>query len=257
MERSERSTEDPDPDSPVYVSCSENLLDFEHQTSPAGTVALCSGCARFWNMICSHPFETDQDFRSASASINLWHLRQGQLPSSQLKCPLCRWLHPVFASIGIVADTTHFEFADLEVYGPRYSQPLQGVPALIADKYRSTGHMIGLLPSQQCKRTFTPRLIGAHSIDYSFLRAWLHQCEQEHLMTCLPTDLKPLATSKVIHCQTRKVVQMRTACSYAALSYVWGNCLDDAPVSSGFPQTVEDAMTVTQALGFEYICKSQ
>lgn len=157
MECSEQSPQDPEPDVQVYVSCSGNLLDSKHQTSPAGIVALCSGCARFWNMVCFHPFETNQDFLGASASIDLWHLRQGQLPSSQLKYPLCRWLHLVFRSIGIVADTTHFEFTDLRAHGHRYGQPLQGVAALIIDKYRSTGHMIGLLPSRQCKRIFAPR----------------------------------------------------------------------------------------------------
>jgi hypothetical protein len=56
---------------------------------------------------------------------------------------------------------------------------------------------------------------------------------------------------------TRKVVPMAKACSYVALSYVWGNCLDDAPGLSVFPRTIEDALTVTQALGFEYLCKSR
>ncbi|KAI0865934.1 HET-domain-containing protein [Xylaria cubensis] len=100
------------------------------------------------------------------------------------------------------------------------------------------------------------RIIEPDCIDYSVIRGWIHHCIENHT-ECLSPSFMPL---KVIDCKQRIIRKVQGQVVYAALSYVWGASAtseeeppapDRLPIK--LPATVEDAITVTLGLGYDYL----
>lgn len=99
--------------------------------------------------------------------------------------------------------------------------------------------------------------------DVSLAKSWLRACDRHHPECIIDHDLQ-MPKTRLIDCTTRKIVP---ACDYAidgpprfvALSYVWGpaqhmtTLTEDDNLPSKLPLTLQDAMTVTEALGFQYL----
>jgi hypothetical protein len=98
-----------------------------------------------------------------------------------------------------------------------------------------------------------PRVIDAHHIDFTTLRAWEQHCKIEHFEACHPTRIGPIPGFKVLDCRSRQIIKAPLACCYVALSYVWG---ETQLGNTGFPLTIVDTVEVTLKLGYEYLCKS-
>lgn len=117
--------------------------------------------------------------------------------------------------------------------------------------------VLGVLYPNRPQQTYAPRLISSLKVDYNLVRSWLEECSEHYLKECSVIRSKNLWGFSLIHCRSQKVVPAPPGCSYVALSYVWGDSQE--PVRLGddeiFPRTVSDSMTVTLALGFEYLCK--
>jgi hypothetical protein len=103
----------------------------------------------------------------------------------------------------------------------------------------------------------TPLSIDAdpmqETIQYERLTAFLSNCIDDHAL-CRQTDyVESSPAVRVIDCKLRKLISPGTE-PYLTLSYVWGpetpegSCTDK---SSYFPATIEDAMSVTVALGYK------
>lgn len=102
-------------------------------------------------------------------------------------------------------------------------------------------------------------------LDISVVKAWLNYCGHNHLDTCTSSDrnLPYSVQVQVIDCRTRNVVSLSRGCTYLALSYVWGpsngsgtnkdHAHDSLSSATRFPQTVEDAITLTTKLGYTYL----
>ncbi|KAJ8127514.1 hypothetical protein O1611_g6120 [Lasiodiplodia mahajangana] len=101
----------------------------------------------------------------------------------------------------------------------------------------------------------TGRIIELDCIDYSVIGNWISHCKERHT-ECLGPSFMPL---KVIDCKRRTITRVPNHVTYAALSYVWGSSaiLEEPPTVNGLPMklpaTVEDAITVTLALGCDYL----
>ncbi|KAH4113992.1 hypothetical protein HBH47_202280 [Parastagonospora nodorum] len=86
---------------------------------------------------------------------------------------------------------------------------------------------------------------------------WMQHCTTYHL--CGADRIShTLLGFRVIDITTRSIISAPRECSYVALSYVWGAGAGDMPsncISVPHPaaSTIEDAMTCTQALGFNYL----
>ncbi|KAI0113658.1 HET-domain-containing protein [Nemania sp. FL0031] len=99
------------------------------------------------------------------------------------------------------------------------------------------------------------RIIEPDRIDYGVIRSWISHCKGRHA-ECLDPSFMPL---KVIDCRRRIITKVLDHVTYVALSYVWGNSpsLEEPPTTDGFsmklPAVVEDAITVTLALGYDYL----
>lgn len=103
-----------------------------------------------------------------------------------------------------------------------------------------------------------PRKTLADSIDYAWLKDLIAYCEtdESHQETCRDRPTGHVNDLKVIDVSTGIIVKRPDepdCAEYVALSYVWGTELDgnlpeDQP---GFSAVVEDAITVTKALGYK------
>lgn len=105
------------------------------------------------------------------------------------------------------------------------------------------------------------RYIDARAIDFNILRGWVQDCNQAHSYDCVQTESSSLSLRelKLIDCERRQIVPALTTYEYSALSYVWGTnrsgndrCVHDR-LPTNLPQTIEDAMKVTQELGLRYL----
>jgi hypothetical protein len=98
-------------------------------------------------------------------------------------------------------------------------------------------------------------------IDLAEMRSLFEMCVRTH-KSCLsnhgriakyPTNLR------LIDCATRCIVRADNELQYAALSYQWGNIIQQIPgnhtieLPPQVPSTIEDAMTVTSGLGLRYL----
>ena len=96
-------------------------------------------------------------------------------------------------------------------------------------------------------------------VNVALLKRWIDVCDGEHGHHCRPRAINGLANLRVIHCAQKCIVAAPPACRFAALSYVWGRSdkMDDSNspdiLPNILPRTVEDAITIVLALGYDYL----
>lgn len=118
------------------------------------------------------------------------------------------------------------------------------------------------------------RVIGNSEVEVDLLKGWDNHCLMEHKGVCQPTESAMGQDSfhpgfRVVDALSRCIVDAPAACSYVALSYVWGTAkqllnearnrprlsraggLDDS--HSDIPQTIKDAMLLCVSLGYQYL----
>lgn len=108
------------------------------------------------------------------------------------------------------------------------------------------------------------RILKQFALETPIARDWLETCEKGHEMIPNERQLKSLVAIDVIeHC----VVKISEQCRYTALSYVWGGSsqirythetrqLLESPgglLKVKLPQTVMDAITITQHLDVRFL----
>ena len=110
-----------------------------------------------------------------------------------------------------------------------------------------------------------PRLIERH-VDFSIVKEWVSYCLCNHGALCT-SAAKPTSGMKVIDCEgaSQAIVLAPPSCSYAALSYVWGQSSterDDftlketktiAYLPASLPCTITDSIAVCKGLGIRYL----
>jgi hypothetical protein len=102
-------------------------------------------------------------------------------------------------------------------------------------------------------------------IDLVLVRSWLQICLDWHTNRCCASGMDT-SNLRVIDCSTRSIVNHSRGAAYITLSYVWGSLdVDDREILSEqpstdrlslplrVPQTIEDAIEVTMALGYQYL----
>src|SRR5215469_7804042 len=105
------------------------------------------------------------------------------------------------------------------------------------------------------------RVIDPYRVDYALVRNWLHHCQSKHMASCSGKGSQQPNSLKLINCCSRRLELASLPCSYFALSYMWGQVVQNESASRlqndvlppSLPKTVEDAITVTKSLGYEYL----
>ncbi|KAF2116418.1 heterokaryon incompatibility protein-domain-containing protein, partial [Lophiotrema nucula] len=102
------------------------------------------------------------------------------------------------------------------------------------------------------------------TVDFDAARKWLTMCLEHHGDACGSLIRPATENLKLIDCQTRLVVNAKKEDDYLALSYTWGDAGEvtrkeqqqdvsflQLPIQ--FPETILDAIKVTQQLGYRYL----
>ena len=100
--------------------------------------------------------------------------------------------------------------------------------------------------------------IRSDKVDYGIIKGWLEFCEKHHTAGCCEAEKVTLSGFRLIDCHTLCIIPAPNDCEYIALSYVWGNRLDEANTAvdvlgSHTPLVIQDAMRVTIRLDVRYL----
>ena len=94
-------------------------------------------------------------------------------------------------------------------------------------------------------------------VDFDVIKGWLSFYTMHHQRACRPVpdlnrDMLPI---KLFDYWTRSIIISTNRHDYVALSYVWGRTSepDSTNLTNSLPNTIEDAITATQKLGFRYL----
>ena len=103
------------------------------------------------------------------------------------------------------------------------------------------------------------RLVDPAHINESIIYGWLERCQQLHGPVCRPEYWDELRHIRLVDVVSRQIVPYPAdhPCDYIALSYVWGNVIQQSYTLGSrverVPQTIEDAMAVVKTLGKKYL----
>lgn len=102
------------------------------------------------------------------------------------------------------------------------------------------------------------RKLQPDQIDYGIFTSLFRFCEENHPICAQSGVLNDLAGLRVIEISTRAVVEAPARCRYVALSYVWGRATEDPGLHEDEdlrhpPPVIEDAISATSSLGYEYL----
>ncbi|RSL74450.1 hypothetical protein CEP53_000294 [Fusarium sp. AF-6] len=108
-------------------------------------------------------------------------------------------------------------------------------------------------------RSLTVHRLQSEKVDFDRARGWIDCCKAHHGRRCNPSTRRPITSFRLIDCTTRDIVDGQLAMDeFVALSYVWGPSarkpatMDHVRVEHA-ERVVEDAIRVTQALGYRYL----
>lgn len=123
----------------------------------------------------------------------------------------------------------------------------------ISDDEWSHGHRRYLVALKRSSNE-SPSILPS-SIDYDKLKRLLSSCKENHGSVCTTRSPYQVPGLKVIDVSSRTVVEAPEDCQYLTLSYVWGRQADilTGDVLRCAPPLIEDAMSVTVALGYNYL----
>ncbi|KAG6358334.1 hypothetical protein INS49_014218 [Diaporthe citri] len=119
---------------------------------------------------------------------------------------------------------------------------------------------------EQPEQPLAGRFVQQDRADMDGLRQWLHICESNHPSSGKGLELD-MASFRVIDTKELCIVEVETPCRYACLSYVWGEgsqtqynttTKDSLEAANRLqvvelPQTMRDAIKVTQEVGLRYL----
>lgn len=244
-------------------NCSAHAISLKLSDIPDAT-EVCERCANI---------DLDRIFRTptpSKGSVYIMYLgSHADLESSG--CQLCR----LFASMApkepegyqechLFASSANTTFSG---YGNRWwgeSNPQDTALLLLSphDRYPSAGavQMVGFLglASPNNKHPCRIRIIDPETFPISVARDWLSYCMKKHRYCDRHETSSRLQHFHVFDCRLRKVVDWPMGCRYVALSYVWakhtaGMSSQYHSRSEAFEKVIEDAITISQALGFRYL----
>lgn len=90
-------------------------------------------------------------------------------------------------------------------------------------------------------------------LDFDLVKTWITACHNHN--ECGPDGISDLERFRVIDCEQRRVLDAPDNCVFVALSYLWGPLPESAhqPLPAKQIPTIEDAISTTLRLGFQYL----
>ncbi|KAF2846794.1 HET-domain-containing protein [Plenodomus tracheiphilus IPT5] len=94
-------------------------------------------------------------------------------------------------------------------------------------------------------------------IDFTQPKQWLRNCNLLHGDHCRGGRHNSVSNLRLIDCKSGDVIEALGDENYITLSYVWGPEADSRSQVSTYPQTIQDAVTVTKQLGYTWLWVDQ
>jgi hypothetical protein len=241
-------------------SRSTQLLRSRCQTSEkAGAGKLCNNCAdmdlmrglrEYSRNLREHTLYTIKRKSDPEAE---WMLKRTMLQSG--RCPVCiafELASGTFYFGGVRAGMGDESYRDLVWFNGILSLHFEH-PYVTKNFAITTSRGI----SNQFLPSLTQTTLCQPFADLSLARRYLEDCCASH-DCCKPTQgiiPNTIPNLKLIDCTSEQVVLGPDGSRYAALSYVWGRRtkLFKLRRKPSFPQTIKDAILVTQQLGLKYL----
>ncbi|PVH71607.1 HET-domain-containing protein [Cadophora sp. DSE1049] len=113
--------------------------------------------------------------------------------------------------------------------------------------------------SQATSGCISARSLDRNKVDFSVIGSWLRICSSRHGDSCSSSAASRVTGLQLLNCTTRKLEPYRPGARFIALSYVWGTNVDEQRHQDDdhdhlvLPQTIQDALTVTLEIGFQYL----
>ncbi|KAI0465619.1 heterokaryon incompatibility protein-domain-containing protein [Xylaria cf. heliscus] len=157
-------------------------------------------------------------------------------------------------------DTKNQHAVILGLFTSALSITIENTPLEPGTGYMNRPLMLGPVIALESRFAMPDRTLNnlqpiENPLDFSILKRALDNCLLHHGGLCHLEKPAELSTTRMIDISNRTVVSCPTDCDYTALSYVWGGIqpVTGALENKCLPQTIEDAITVTKALGKRYL----
>ncbi|RTE83933.1 hypothetical protein BHE90_001520 [Fusarium euwallaceae] len=198
------------------------------------------------------PRERDEDCElCAYSGTTMWLSRQKEATQNYF---ISDWVDTVI--LGLEDKAYH------DVYDPRdrMARSLRIRNAPVSSDVMSYDFIsrVGSNDHQQL-RSLTVHRLQSEEVDFGRARGWIDCCKAHHGRRCNPSTRRPITLFRLIDCTTGDIVDGQSAMDeFVALSYVWGPSarkpatMDHVRVEHA-ERVVEDAIRVTQALGYRYL----
>lgn len=195
----------------------------------------------------------------------LWRIMQDVVSN----CAMCGLLRRKINENGSLSQFSDDDIADGQFYinvldeGPEYALRLEF--ELVVEG-RTVERIVVQRVEGQLHQPLAGRIVQQDRADMDCLREWLQICDTTHPSSGKGLELE-MASLRVIDTEELRVCEVETPCQYACLSYVWGKGSQtqyttatrkslEAPnglQAADLPQTIRDAIRVTQEAGVRYL----
>jgi hypothetical protein len=220
------------------------------------TTQLCERCSNLkLDAILQGTYEKDNSFPVEEIAklgpVSTWNLEA---------CKFCRLFEAI---VPAGEDSPYPRYFELHAFDSHDSPSTSNLPFLTSIPSRI---ILGLCSGHfnyryqylwpQLEGVGPLRLLKPDSIDFAILQDWLDICREKHTNKCSSKSSSPVQHLKLVDCETHEIVPANDH-AYAALSYVCGQ-IEHAPhdpnhLPSILPNTIKDAIIVTQRLGLRYL----
>lgn len=184
-------------------------------------------------------------------------------------CAVCGLLRRKVSATGSLTQVSDEDIEDGQFYinvldnGPEYALRLEYE---LEVEGRTVERTVVQRIQEQPDQPLAGKFVQQDQADMNRLRNWLHICDSTHPASTEGLE-HDMASLRVIDTEELRVREVDTPCRYACLSYVWGkgsqtqyttNTKDSLEAPNGLqaadlPQTIRDAIKVTQEAGFRYL----
>lgn len=195
----------------------------------------------------------------------LWRIMQ----DDGNNCAICGLLRRKINESGSLSQLSDDDIEDGQLYinvlddGPEYALRLE---IELEVEGRTVERIVVQKVEEQPQQPLAGVFVKQDRADMDRLRQWLQICDSTHPSSGKGLELD-MASLRVIDTKELRVLEVETPCRYACLSYVWGRgsqtqytnaTKDSLEAPNGLqvvdlPQTIRDAIKVTQETGLRYL----
>ncbi|OJD33178.1 uncharacterized protein BKCO1_32000106 [Diplodia corticola] len=189
--------------------------------------------------------------------LSIWSQFSTLLPTMDESCAFCQFYRQISSGSSAAPNVRCFEVQSVREH---HLLVMKSWDLFITKHAKTSGFSdVQVLRGENSLGLRCPEAwpISSVGVDYEELRRKLAFCDGRGAKYILKDTPPPAHPIFVINCHTRKVEPLVPGTKYVCLSYVWGPPKGENPDFGDLPdpteRTVEDAITVTSKLHYQYL----